>query len=77
LGLELGEEERKWGKVGFIVLKEDGAYGFGDEDASGSGSGSATVGEMVEDAVEGGGEEVRGVKEVERGWVELGGEVVG
>lgn len=75
MGPELGEEERKWGKVGFIVLKEDGAYGFGDEDVSGNGSGSATVGERVEDAVEGGGEEAE-VKEVERGWVELGGEVV-
>ncbi|KAL7415063.1 hypothetical protein BDY24DRAFT_383598 [Mrakia frigida] len=68
LGPELGEEERKWGKVGFIVLKEDGAYGFGDEDVSGSGNGP--VGEAFEDAAEGGGE-------VERGWVELGGEVVG
>lgn len=72
----MGEEERKWGKVGFIVLKEDGAYGFGDEDVSGSGSGNGPVGEAFEDAAEGGGE-VEEPKEVERGWVELGGEVVG
>ena len=31
LGPDLSEEERKWEKRGSVVLRQDGAYGFGDE----------------------------------------------
>lgn len=54
-----------------VVLREDGAYGFGDE------ARIVERGGEFDDAVEEGDAGDGVAVEVERGWVELGGEVVG
>ena len=69
LGPELGEDERKWGKRGLVVLWEEGGYGFGDELCGEEGGEFDDAPEGDEGTVE--------PQRVERGWVELGGEMVG